>query len=110
MCLGDHFPVLVMRVLDVHHWLVPFMLSLTHAHTHNRITSAVRSLLKLIPINPQVLEALEVFIHQKPEGASDESYSQPSPEDVLKEFYDVATISPTQLLYNLEVGAQKQEE
>ena len=68
------------------------------------VICAVRNLLKLIPINQRVLEALEVFIHQTPHGASDDTQAPPTPQEVLKEFYDATNVSQTQLLYNLEVG------
>ena len=70
-----------------------------------RIIAAVRTLLALIPINQKVLEALEVFIHpMSSEGASEDPNLPSSPEAVLNEYYDASNISPTLLLYNLEVG------
>ena len=69
-----------------------------------RIIAAVRTLLSLIPINQKVLEALEVFVHPiSTEGASEDTRLPPTPAAVLSEFYDASTVSPTQLLYNLEV-------
>ena len=68
------------------------------------VICAVRNLLKLIPINQRVLEALEVFVHQTPHGASDDTQAPPTPQEVLEEFYDASNVSQTQLLYNLEVG------
>ena len=69
-----------------------------------RIIAAVRTLLSLIPINQKVLEALEVFVHPiSSQGASEDTRLPPSPKAVLSEFYDAAAVSPTLLLYNLEV-------
>ena len=71
-----------------------------------RVIEAVRTLLSLIPINQKVLEALEVFVHPiSSEGASEDTRLPPTPAAVLSEFYDASTVSPTQLLYNLEVWA-----
>ena len=69
-----------------------------------RIIATVRTLLSLIPINQKVLEALEVFVHPiSSQGASEDTRLPPSPKAVLSEFYDAAAVSPTLLLYNLEV-------
>ena len=65
---------------------------------------AVRNLLMLIPTDHRVADALEVFSHQAAGGASEDPQSPPSPQVVLKEYLDTSSSSPTQLLYNLEVG------
>ncbi|XP_019864038.1 PREDICTED: uncharacterized protein LOC109593374 [Amphimedon queenslandica] len=71
-----------------------------------RVIEAVRTLLSLIPINQKVLEALEVFVHPiSTEGASEDTRLPPTPAAVLSDFYDASKVSPTQLLYNLEVRA-----
>ena len=70
-----------------------------------RILAAVRNLLSLIPINQKTIESLEVFVHPVPdEGASEDHRSSfLSPQAVLNEFYDSSRVSPSQLLYNMEV-------
>ncbi|XP_019857623.1 PREDICTED: ubiquitin carboxyl-terminal hydrolase 24-like [Amphimedon queenslandica] len=73
-----------------------------------RVIEAVRTLLSLIPINQKVLEALEVFVHPiSTEGASEDTRLPPTPAAVLSDFYDASKVSPTQLLYNLEVLSGK---
>jgi len=67
------------------------------------VIMGVRSLLMLLPTNHQIMEALEVFMYQPPEGASEDPHSPPSPQAVLEEFFGTNNTSPTQLLYNLEV-------
>jgi len=67
------------------------------------VIMGVRSLLMLLPTNHQIMEALEVFTYQPPEGASEDPHSPPSPQAVLEEFFGTNNTSPTQLLYNLEV-------
>ena len=77
-----------------------------------RIVMAVRQLLSLIPVNHSITEALEAFIHptSSSQGASEDSRSPPTPQMVLNEHYDASGVSPTQLLYNLEVRKGRERE
>ena len=66
---------------------------------------AVRNLLSLIPINTKVLEGLEVFVHPDmgPGASGDPRPFPKSPKEVLDELFSTKNVSPTELLYNLEV-------
>ena len=57
----------------------------------------------LLPTDSRVVEALEVFMHHGPQGASEDPQSPPSPHVVLKEYFDASNTTPTLLLYHLEV-------
>ena len=57
-----------------------------------------------IPTDHRVIEALEVFTHHVSQGASEDPQSPPSPQVVLKKYFDTSNTSPTLLLYNLEVS------
>ena len=70
-----------------------------------RVTLEVRNLLILVPSNPRIVQALEVFgPHPGGGGASDDSPSEDvSPQAVLDRLLSTSRMSYTQLLYNLEV-------
>ncbi len=72
---------------------------------------AVRNLLTLIPINAVVLEGLEIFAHPGlGSGASgDPTPSTDAPDVVLEKLFSTKSISPTKLLYNLEVCGNNNE-
>ena len=68
-----------------------------------RVITGVHNLLMLIPTNHAISDALEVFIHQTPGGASEDPDTPLSPQAVLEKYITPSSTSPTQLLYNLEV-------
>ena len=76
-----------------------------HALLYCRILMAVRNLLSLIPINAKVLEGLEIFVHPGlgPGASGDLRPSTNSPQAILEDFFSTKSISPNELLYNLEV-------
>ncbi len=59
----------------------------------------------LLPTDRRVVEALEVFMHHAPQGASEDPQSPPSPQAVLTKYFDTSSTTPTLLLYHLEVRA-----
>ena len=70
---------------------------------NSAIIARVRSLLMLIPTDPRPVEAMEIFTHQAPQGASDDPQNPASPHTILRDYFDPAKTTPTKLLYSLEV-------
>ena len=68
------------------------------------IITRVRSLLMLIPTDHRPGEAMDIFTHHAPQGASEDPQSPASPHTVLRDYFDPAKTTPTKLLYNLEVS------
>lgn len=67
------------------------------------VITGVRNLLMLIPTDRTVSDVLEVFTHQTPGGASEDPDVALTPQAVLEKYFTPSNISPTKLLYNLEV-------
>ena len=70
----------------------------------------VRNLLLLVPTDPRVAQAVEVFAPQDVGGGASEDSSPSSqdgsrlsPQMVLDQLFSTSGTTPTQLLYNLEV-------
>ena len=62
-----------------------------------------RNLLMLIPTDPRPVDTMEIFTHQTPQGASDDPQNPASPHTILRNYFDPAKTTPTQLLYSLEI-------
>jgi len=70
----------------------------------SQVTAQVRRLLLLVPTNPSILQAMEVFGPRPGGGASDDARSDSvSPKTVLGDLFSTSRTTSTQLLYNLEV-------
>lgn len=70
------------------------------------IIRAVRSLLMLVPTDVCVVQHIETFAPQSGGGASEDSQEKPAcAQTVLEHLFSTSGPSPTQLLYNLEVGS-----
>ena len=75
------------------------------------IIREVRNLLLLVPTDPRVGQAVEVFAPQDAGGGASEDSSPssqdgscPSPQAVLDQLFSASSNKPTQLLYNLEAS------
>ena len=68
-----------------------------------QVIMGVRNLLRLIPTDSRVLQALEAFGPQSGGGASEDSQENVTPKTVLEKYFSTSETTPTQLLYNLEV-------
>ena len=70
---------------------------------NSAIITRVRSLLMLIPTDPRPVEAMEIFTHQAPQGASEDPQNSASPHTILRDYFDPSKTTPTKLLYSLEI-------